>query len=156
MADQPAAGAAAAAPILPVDPYRNYHFKLEILGVTEGHFTAVSGLGIRVRPIRYREGGNNQIVRAIPGPVEYSDVTLRYGLTQSRELFDWLLKTIAGDIERRNVSIVMLQQNGADEAFRWSLIRAWPSEWRGAPLEAVGTHVAIEELTLSYDSLERI
>jgi phage tail-like protein len=146
---------AAAAGVLPVDPYRNYHFKLEILGVTEGHFTACSGLGIRIKPIRYREGGTGQIVRALPGQVEYSDVTLRYGLTQSRDLFDWLMKTIAGDIERRNVSIVMLEQNGADEAMRWSLLRAWPSEWRGAPLDAIGNHVAIEELTLAYDSLER-
>ena len=140
---------------MPVDPYRNYHFKLEIAGVTEGHFTAVSGLGIRVKPIRYREGGTGQIIRALPGPTEYSDVTLRYGLTRSRDLFDWLMRTIAGTIERRNISIIMLEQNGADEALRWSLLRAWPSEWRGAPLDAVGNHVAIEELTLSYDSLER-
>lgn len=143
------------ASILPVDPYRNYNFKLEILGVTEGHFAACSGLGIRIKPIRYREGGTGQIVRALPGPVEYSDVTLRYGLTQSRELFEWLMRTIAGDVERRNVSIVMLEQNGADEAMRWSLLRAWPSEWRGAPLDALGNQVAIEELTLAYDSLER-
>lgn len=146
------AGAGAA---MPVDPYRNYQFKLEIGGATQGHFTSVTGLGVRINPIRYREGGTGQVVRAIPGPVEYSDVTLHYGLTDSRDLFDWLQQTIAGDIVRQNVSVVMLEENAADEAFRWNLMRAWPSEWRGAPLNALGNNVAIEELTLAYESLER-
>ena len=40
-----------------IDPYRAYNFKLQIQGVTEGHFTQCSGLEIEVQPIRYREGG---------------------------------------------------------------------------------------------------
>ena len=47
------AGAAGAV----TDPYRAFNFKLEIRGVIEGHFTECSGLGVRVHPIRYREGG---------------------------------------------------------------------------------------------------
>jgi phage tail-like protein len=144
-----------AAAVLPVDPNRNYNFKLEIQGVTEGHFTACSGLGVRVKPIRYREGGIGQVVRAIPGSVDFSDVTLKYGLTKSRDLWDWLMKTVAGQVERRNVSIIVLEPNGADEGLRWNLLRAWPSEWRGAPLDAIGNHIAIEELTLAFDTLER-
>ena len=31
-------------------------------------------------PIRYQEGGSH-VVHRIPGPVDYGDVTLRYGLT---------------------------------------------------------------------------
>jgi phage tail-like protein len=143
------------AAVVAVDPYRNYNFKLEIQGVTEGHFTACSGLGIRVKPIRYREGGIGQVVRAIPGSVDFSDVTLKYGLTKSRDLWDWMMKTVAGTVERRNVSIIVLEPNGADEGLRWNLMRAWPSEWRGAPLDAIGNHIAIEELTLAFDTLER-
>ena len=40
--------------------------------------------------IAYREAGNNQAVRRIPGRVEYSDVVLRYGLTDSLDLWNWL------------------------------------------------------------------
>ena len=137
------------------DPYRNYLFKLEIQGMTEGHFTACTGLGVRIRPIQYREGGQGQIVRALPGPVDYSQVTLKYGLTASNELFDWMMATTRGDVTRRNISIVQLEQNGADEAMRWNLLRAWPCEWRGSPMDALGSGVAIEEMTLAYDSLER-
>ena len=44
------------------DPYRAYNFKLEIQGITEGHFAACSGLGIKIQVIKYREGGTNQVV----------------------------------------------------------------------------------------------
>lgn len=137
------------------DPYRAFNFKLEIRGVVEGHFTDCSGLGVRVHPIRYREGGTGQVVRSIPGQVEYAEVTLRYGLTKSRELWDWFLKSIQGTVERRNVSVIMLEPNGVDEALRWNLLNAWPSEWRGAALDAMGREAAIEELKLAFDTLER-
>jgi phage tail-like protein len=145
------AGAAGAV----TDPYRAFNFKLEIRGVIEGHFTECSGLGVRVHPIRYREGGIGQVVRAIPGQVEYAEVSLRYGLTKSRELWDWFLKSIQGTVERRNVSVIMLEPNGVDEALRWNLLNAWPSEWRGAALDAMGREAAIEELKLAFDTLER-
>jgi phage tail-like protein len=137
------------------DPYRSYNFKLDIAGVTEGHFTEVSGLGVRVTPIEYREGGNNQVVRHIPGPVDYAAVTLRFGLTSSRELWDWLMLAVQGKVERKNVSIIMLDSSGNNETARWNLNDAWPSEWRGAPLDAMSKEIAIESLTLVFDTLER-
>jgi phage tail-like protein len=137
------------------DPYRAYNFKLVIQGVTEGHFTACSGLGIKVQVIKYREGGTSQVVHCIPGPVEYADVTLRYGLTASHEIWDWLLAAVAGRVERKNVSLLILDSDGVSEVMRWDLINAWPSEWRGAPLDALNREVAIETLTLVYETLQR-
>jgi phage tail-like protein len=138
-----------------VDPYRNYNFKLDIRGVTEGHFTECSGLGVRVRTIRYREAGTGQVVRAIPGAVEYADVTLRYGLTQSRDLWDWMMRAASGRVERRHVSIVVLDPDGATEALRWNLSNAFPCEWSCPAFEALGRDVAVETLRLAYDTLER-
>jgi len=138
-----------------LDPYRAYNFKLLIEGVTEGHFTEVSGLGIQVEAIEYREGGNAQVVRRIPGQVKYGPVTLRYGLTNSRELWDWLLTAVQGRVERKNPSILMLDSEGVTEIMRWNLTNAWPSEWHGAPLDALSHEIAIESLTLVYESIER-
>ena len=138
-----------------IDPYRAYNFKLDINGVSEGHFTECSGLGVKIEPIRYREAGNNEIVRHIPGPVDYAAVTLRYGLTASRELWDWMLTAVQGNVERKNVSILMLDSTGVNEVMRWNLIDAWPSEWQGAPLDAMNREIAIENLTLVFDGLER-
>src|SRR5207302_2227261 len=103
-----------------------------IQGVTEGHFTACSGLGIKIQVIKYREGGTNQVVHCIPGPVEYADVTLRYGLTASHEVWDWLMTAVAGRVERKNVSILMLDSDGVSGMIRCAPINAWPSELRGS------------------------
>jgi phage tail-like protein len=151
----PASPEAGAQPGVFVEPYRAYNFKLVVQGVTEGHFTECSGLGIKVQAIKYREGGARQVVHRIPGPVEYADVSLRYGLTTSSELFDWFMTAVNGKVERKNVSILMLDSDGATEMMRWDLFNAWPSEWRGAFLDAMNREIAIETLTLVFETLQR-
>ncbi len=138
-----------------VDPYRAYNFKLLINNVTEGHFTEVGGLGIKVETIAYREAGNNSVVRAIPGRVSYLPVTLRFGLTSSVELWEWLMTAVEGKVSRRNVSIVMLDSSGSAEAMRWNLVNAWPQEWYGSPLNAMSRELAVETLVLAHDGLQR-
>ncbi len=151
---KPPAAAAGAQPGAFVDPYRAYNFKLIIQGVTQGHFVECTGMGIRIAAMRYQEGGSN-VVHRIPGPVDYGDVTLRYGLTQSRELWNWFLAGLKGGVNRRNVSILMLGTDGVTEVMRWNLVNAWPAEWRGAPLDALAREVAIESVTLVFESLAR-
>jgi phage tail-like protein len=148
-------GGATAVVGAPADPYRAYNFKLVIQGVTAGHFTECTSLGVKVEAISYREGGAGEIVRKVPGPVTYGDVTLRYGLTASRELWDWFTTVVRGSVQRRNVSILILGSDGATEMTRWDLVNAWPSEWRGAPLDAMNKEIAVESLTLVFESLDR-
>jgi phage tail-like protein len=150
-----AVAAPAAQPGVQVDPYRSYNFKLLVNNVTEGHFTEVTGLGVQVERISYREAGNNASVRAVPGRVTYSSVTLRYGLTASTELWDWLMTAVEGRVSRRNVSVVMLDSAGANEVLRWNLRSAWPQEWYGAPLDAMSRELAIESLVLAHEGLTR-
>ncbi len=138
-----------------VDPFRAFNFKIEIGGVTEGHFTEVSGLGAKVTPISYREAGNSQVVHYVPGRVEYSEITLRYGVTRSRELFDWFKTGVAGHVQRKNLSIVLFDADGTTEVVRWNLVNAWATEWRGALLDAHSQEVAIESLTLVCESMDR-
>ena len=91
----------------------------------------------------------------LPGRVEYADVELKYGLTKSRELWDWLMTAVQGEVVRKNVSILMLDAQGTQEVMRWNLVNAWPSQWRGAVLDAMSQEAALEHLTLVYDTLER-
>jgi phage tail-like protein len=134
------------------DPYRGYNFKVVILDVTEGAFTECSGMGVTVQALRYAEG-RSPVVRRIPGPVDYADVTLRYGLTSSNELWKWMKTAIAGKVDRKNVSIVLLGPDGSTEVLRWNLNNAWISKWRGAPLDALAQEIAIESITLVYETL---
>jgi phage tail-like protein len=138
-----------------VDPLRAYNFKLDINGVNEGHFVECLGLEVIVSALRYREGGGGSVVRRLAGPVSYGDITLRYGLTTSRELWTWFQDSVNGVPSRKNVSIIMTGPDGLSEVFRWNLVDAWPSHWRGAPLDALGQLVAIESLTLVFESINR-
>jgi len=136
------------------DPYRAYNFKLNIQGVNQGHFTECMGLAARVQSIAYREAGNNQVIRRLPGQVDYGEVTLRYGLTTSIEMWQWFMSAVKGKVERRDISIIMLGESG-EEVLRWNLTRTWVSEWRGAPLDALGREAAIESMVLVFEGLER-
>ncbi len=151
----PQAADTAPKPAAWTDPYRNYNFKLSIMGVNEGHFTECSNVGVKVEAIKYREGGVQQLVHRLPGRVEYADITLHYGLTKSDALWQWFLTAVEGHVERRNVSVILMDADGVTEVLRWDLINAWPSAWRGAPLDASGNEVAIESVTLVFESLHR-
>jgi hypothetical protein len=65
------------------------------------------------------------------------------------------MASVDGKVQRKNVSIIVLDADGVTEVTRWDLIGAWPSEWRGAPLDTLQREVAIERLTLVFESLQR-
>jgi phage tail-like protein len=149
---QPSGGAQ---PGVQPDPYGVHNFKLEIQDVTEGYFKEVSGLAIRVATIRHRGGGIKQPVRVMPGPTEFANVTLSSGMTASNQLWTWMLDVANGTVRRKNVSIVMLGSDGISEVKRWDLIAAFPCEWRGPELNALRSEMAVESVTLAFESLQQ-
>jgi phage tail-like protein len=148
-------GSTAASPGTFVDPYRSYNFKLVVPGLAEAHFTYCSPPAARIEALKYREGGGGQVVHRIPGRVEYDDLTLKYGLTQSRHLYDWFGSAARGTVRRQNVSVVLLDSDDSTERVRWDLINAWPREWRGSELDARSHEIAIETLVLVFESIDR-
>lgn len=71
------------------DPLRNFKFNVAIQqqlngGPTGGYarlgFMGVSGLGLSIEPLTYREGGDNLTVRKMPGQADFNPVTLTRGL----------------------------------------------------------------------------
>ncbi|HZR46325.1 MAG TPA: phage tail protein [Candidatus Manganitrophaceae bacterium] len=135
--------------------YRAYHFTLDVQGEAAAYFTEVTGLSVNVEAIDYREGGAQAAVRKLPGRVSYGEVTLKWGLTDKKDLWDWLMTVVNGNVERKSVSIILHKPDGKDEATRWNLANAWPSSWRGAHLSGLAQEAAIETLTLVHEGLER-
>jgi phage tail-like protein len=152
MAD--AAQQSGATPGVFIDPYRSYNFKLLVGNITQGHFTYCGNMEIEIPHIEYREGGQAQIVHQLPGPVRYGEITLRYGLTESRELWDWMMTAVNGKVDRKHITISLLDADGATAVVSWDLESAWPCRWRGAPLDTMAKQVAIEELTIVCEILK--
>ena len=137
-----------------VDPYRNCNFLVEIDGITQAGFTDATGFGASNDPIEYREGGENSTVRKLPGLTKYNNVTLKWGLTDSRELYDWFRAIVNGDVQRKNGSIIVLGLDG-QEKLRWNFFNAWPAKWDGPDFSAKSNDVAIETLELAHEGIER-
>jgi phage tail-like protein len=150
----PPAGDAAAGPLAPSEMYRNYNFLMRV-ETTEIRFTECIGLGMRIEPVRYRESGAHSIVRVLPGPVAYSEVILRYGVTDSLDLWNWLKNTSEGNVQRKHVTIVQLANDGATQKINWNLFDAWPCQWSGVPFDSLGRETAIEEVRLAFNRLAR-
>ena len=137
-----------------VDPYRNFSFLVEIDGITQAGFSDCSGFGASTDPIEYREGGDNKTPRKLPGLTKYPNITLKWGLTDSRELYDWYRDVVNGKIARKSGSIILLDLEG-NEKVRWNFFEAWPTKWDGPDFTAKGNDVSIETLELAHERVER-
>jgi phage tail-like protein len=135
------------------DPFKNYSFLVEIDGITQAAFSEVSGLSGTAEVIEYREGADVTSTRKLPGLIKYGNVTLKRGITTSRELFDWWTTVVNGTIQRRNVAIVLLDDNRT-EILRWLLRNTWIAKFEVGPLRAEGNDVLIESIELANEGFE--
>ncbi len=137
-----------------VDPYLNYNFLIEMDGITQAGFKECSGLDSTTEIVEYREGGENSASRKLWGRTSYSDITLKRGLTDSDELWQWRSKVVSGKSDRRNGSIIVLDSEGK-EAVRWNFVNAWLSKWEGPSFDSTANDVAIETLTIAHEGIQR-
>lgn len=135
------------------DPFRSFNFAVELDGIARAGFRECSGLDTSNDPIEYREGTEGLTARKLPGLVKYSNITLKWGMTDDAELWDWRKKAMTGKVERKNGSIVLLDETGA-EKMRWNFREAWPTKWTGPSFNATGNEVAIETLEIAHEGLE--
>jgi phage tail-like protein len=138
-----------------VDPFNNYSFLVEIDGITRAAFQEVTGFDSTIDVIEHREGNNPTTPRKLAGMTKYSNIQLKWGITDDVELYQWHRQAVLGNLERKNGSIVLLDRAG-EEVARWNFLRAWPTKYDGPDLNAEGNDVAIEMLELAHEGVERV
>jgi phage tail-like protein len=137
------------------DPLRNFRFRLEIGGITEAHFSEVTGFDITSDVIDYREGDEATHVRKLPGLTKYGNVTLKRGVTDSMDIYNWHKDIVAGKIRRESVAVIVLDEVGDPKA-RFNIEKAWPSKYDPMDLNAKGNDVSIETLELVNEGVQRV
>jgi len=136
-----------------VDPFRGYNFRVEINGIQKAGFREVGGLDATSDPILYREGNERVYTeRKLPGQVKYSNITLKWGITDDHTLWDWRKKVIDGKTERQTGSIVLVDEAGNDK-LRWNFVNGWPCKWTGPSFNAVNNEVAVESLEIAHEGV---
>ena len=136
------------------DPYGSYNFLVEIDGVTTSGFLSVDGLESTSDVVAYREGSEDITSRKLPGLRHVSNIVLRRGLTDSTDLWEWRKKVIDGRTECQSGAIVILNE-AREEAVRFSFRGAWPCRYSIGRLDATDKGVAIEEIEMVIEYLER-
>ena len=135
------------------DPYRAYRFRVEIDQVQQGGFQSVSGLERTCTIEPYREGGVNDFEHQLITLTNYPALVLKRGLFNS-EIWDWHQDVINGNVKRETIAIVLLDDNG-DEVWRWVCVKAFPSKWTGAELDATGNNIATESIDFAHHGLTK-
>lgn len=136
------------------DPLRNCRYRVEIDGIAQASPSQISGIEAAIESIEYREGADPLQIRQLGGLPKYGPLILKYGLTSSKELYNWFKSGIDGKVDPRNISIVALDMEGNDMA-RWNLVNAWPAKYQAPDFNGKGNDVALETFEIVYEGLER-
>jgi phage tail-like protein len=126
------------------DPLRSFSYRLVIANVILAGFSDVSGL---------KDQEETDGLRKLPGRAKYSNVTLKRGLTNSKELWDWHREATTGMTPRKSASIVLVDERGR-QVKCWCLRNAWPVKLIRPALKATANDVAIETLELTCEGIE--
>lgn len=148
--------------VLRDEPYGAFNFLVSIggdqgsgdPGSIVGGFSEVSGLGMAIQYVDYRNGNEKlSTPRKVPGLTRVQDVTLKRGVVGSTDLFAWVRAASQGKPDPRTVTITLLDEE-RQPVVTWRLRRAQPAAWTGPVLRGTDSGVAIEELRLVCEGLE--
>jgi len=142
-------------------PYPSYSYIVNLNGPRDpdkllGGFSDVSGLSTEIHISEYRDGNEAEPhVRKIPGSHKVGDVTLKRGVVDSSDLWDWITETeTTGILAQRDV-IITLRDEASNPVQSWKLRGVVPMKYTGPTLAGKGGgEVAMEELVLSAQAFE--
>jgi phage tail-like protein len=144
--------------VLRAHPYGNQHFLVDLGAGSAGPEAAFCEIvipGISVDVVEYRTGSSTESgVQKLPGLARYPDVILRRGVIGSLDLYNWINEVRNGSSNAARTVTIQLLSEDRVPVVTWKLLRAWPVKYSGPALDAKGTDVAMEELTLAYERLE--
>ncbi|GAC1393800.1 MAG: hypothetical protein NVSMB38_23470 [Ktedonobacteraceae bacterium] len=146
-----------------VAPYTAFSFEVELTldSPTSGAkspickcaFSECDGLEMTMEPKAVREGGNNQEHIHLMGPISYGQLTLKRGMTDNLDLWNWF--AAVGRTGRRSTAQgkVTISDAAGKQRITFILKNCLPVKLRGPSLNAKDGQIAIEEMQLVYAQL---
>ena len=140
------------------DPLLGFNFGLEFQGAIAGYFTECNGIGSENEVIDHKivDDSGREITKKIPGRLKWGDVTLKRGITDDMEIWDWREDVVKGNMDsaRKNGSFVMMDRTYAVVA-RWNFENGWPSKVSGPALKSDSNEFGVEELVIVHEGIYR-
>lgn len=103
-----------------------------------------------------KEGGCNEFIHQLPGRRKSGRLTLKNGVGKT-ELMDWFWKMVEGAVERKSITIKLLNAKDKISApvMTLTIRQAYPIKWTGPQLKAGDNSIAIQTLELACGEITR-
>jgi phage tail-like protein len=141
------------------DPLIGYSYGLEMGGKIAGIFMEVSGISNEtdIAELKAVSPTGIQYIHKVPGRGKCGDITMKRGITDAHDFWNWRKMVEDGNIEgaRTDVSLLMFDQMMTPIA-KWDLTAAWPIKVTGPSFNTTSSDLLVEELSLACDYLERV
>lgn len=137
--------------------------------VCEAEFSECSGLEMNMEVKTIREGGNNGEQIHLAGPLSYGQLTLKRGMTSNFDLWDWFESVqnqrnlrVDGEIQMLSSLRMKKAQNPPappgqkEKNVVFKLSSCLPMKIVAPSLNAKDGEIAIEEMQIAYERLQRI
>jgi phage tail-like protein len=140
-------------------PFTAFNFSVEIripdlsMRACNAAFAECDGLETTLEVKTIREGGSNGRQVRMAGALAFGQLTLKRGMTDNLELWDWMAAVVDSPRLRADAEVALLAPDGQTERARFVLSRCLPVKLKAPPLNAKDGMVAIEELQLAYETL---
>ena len=147
------------------DPYKNFKFRVKWDGKYVAGISEVSGLSRHTDVIEWRQGGEPNMTRQMPGITHYDPITLERGVTHDPEFEEWANKVwnlgagLGSEVSLKDFrkDIILELMNEAGQCvLSYKIYRCWVSDYTALPdLDANAPEVAIQSITLVHEGWER-
>jgi phage tail-like protein len=142
-------------------PYPAYSYLVDLKGPRDpekplGGFSDVAGIKSEIHISEYRDGNDvNSYVHKYAGMHTTGDVTLKRGVVDSSDLWDWISQArTTGVAAQRDVTIT-LRDEANNPVQIYKLYAVTPKGYTGPTLSGKGAgDLAIEELVLAPENIE--
>ena len=137
-------------------PYGAFNFIVNFDGgELFGGFSDVSGLGTELTVAEYRFGNDKENhVRKVAGVHKVSDVTLKRGILDSSDLWQWINDVRQNSVNAQRDIVITLNDEAGNRVEGWTLRGCIPMKWTGPTLAGKGGgEVAMEELSISCEGI---
>lgn len=125
-----------------------------------GAFSEITGLEATMEPKVIKEGGRNFGAVQRVGPVTFSTVILKRGISSIADLWKWFELVAGGAYAKRLTATISLRgpdhKPGDSPIYRWRLVRAMPTKFKHADFNAASTAVGIEELHIVHEGMRQV
>lgn len=140
------------------NPYLGYWFSVKVPGIGTTAFAEAALSTISIGTTDYREGTDDASLRTLPGLVSYGNVTLRKGLMDSLDIYNWVHSVLlTGTKARQSISISVIDGSSSSSKIlaNWNFSDALPIRYETGALDAKSTDVILETLVLDIGGMER-